>query len=136
MTEERSSTVKVNSKKKSLMDALGSKKRRTSTMKMTIDGTEYEWTFQALSGIEMDKLRAKHPATAAQKRENPNATLNLDTYHPAFLAACSLNPEITVDEAKDLFENENISGGELESIIMECYKVNNEGLGIPFTESA
>ena len=133
MSEESTEKVSIK-KKKSLMTALSAKKRRTSTLKLEVDGTMYEWTFQALPALKADQLRGEHPATAAQKRSNPNAVLNLDTYHPAFIAACSLDPKISEEEAAELFKNDGLSAGELESILAECYKVNNEGLGVPFTE--
>lgn len=136
MSEEQDAVKRTTiKKKKTLAEALSTKKRRTSKMKITIDGTEYDWTFRALSGAEADALRAKHPATPEQKKKNAMAVLNLDTYHPEFLSACSESPSLSVEEAHDLLNNENFSAGELESILGECYRVNNEGLGIPFTDN-
>lgn len=88
--------------------------------------------FQAIGGKDYDKLIEAHPPTAAQKRQQ--ASFNIDTFAPALIAACSLSPRLTVEQAEQLWVSEDWSGGEASTLYLNAQRVCNSGLDVPFND--
>mgnify|MGYP006280674279 CR=1 FL=1 len=97
------------------------------------DGTmiEYVFSLRAIGSKAYDVLVGMHPPTGEQKRDG--ATYNPDTFGPALISACSSNPHLTPNEAKELWESDEWSRGEVMEIFMAAVEVNSRGLDVPFT---
>lgn len=97
-----------------------------------------EWRFGALSSRAWTELIASHPPTKAQLKAHQEAqegvprwqrtTLdhNPDTFNPALIAACAVEPELTVEEADALADD--LSPVEYNLILSTCLKLNREPL--------
>ncbi len=116
-------------KKATLQDLL-EKSRRSKTIRLGGD-TGPGIRFQALGSKEYDDLIAEHPPTAKQKKED--ASWNPDTFAPALIAACSVDPKISEDDATKIWESESWSRGELMDLFVQIQQLNAEGLDVPFT---
>lgn len=112
------------------------KPARTKDVVLTVpdaDGNmiEFVFTLRAIGSKAYDVLVGVHPPTAEQKKEG--ATYNPDTFGPALISMCSANPKITPNEAKELWESDEWSRGEVMEIFMAAVEVNSRGLDVPFT---
>lgn len=92
---------------------------------------EYVFTLRAIGSKTYDVLVGMHPPTADQKKEG--AAYNPDTFGPALISACSVSPSLTVNEAKELWESEEWSRGEVMELFVAAVEVNSKGLDVPFT---
>jgi len=88
-------------------------------------------TFQALGSKEYDDLIADNPPTAKQKKDD--AAWNPDTFAPALIAACSVEPKISDDDALSIWSSDSWSRGELMDLFVQVQQLNAEGLNVPFT---
>lgn len=116
------------------LDLLRGKKRRTKDLTIKIEDEEVTLKFQAISAKELDALSTKYKPTMDQKMEG--ARFNPDTFPPALIAACSVQPVMTFEEAKEIWESPEWSNGELATLFTTCLDLCNAGLDIPFTENA
>lgn len=119
--------------KTATLEKLLSKPRATTTFTVHIDGEELEMKFQSIGAGAYDKLVSKHPPTNSQRVDG--ASFNMDTFAPALIAACSVEPDIEPDQAKQLWESEDWSRGELMVLFRNAVEINNKGIDIPFSES-
>lgn len=119
--------------KKNTLAKLLSKRRKTRTVKFSVNGETLDLTFQAISSHELDALRAKHPPTVEQKANG--FSVNQDTFQPALVAACLTDPEMTYEEAKEMWASEHWSHGELNNLFNICSDLCLEGLDIPSSAS-
>ena len=120
--------------KKSTLDKLKSKKRRRTTVPVEIDGERLELVFEAVSYRELDELQAKHPPTPEQRVQG--AVFNRNTFPPVLIAACSVEPKMTVEDVKEIWSSEEWSTGELNTIFDAVTELCMKGLDIPFTGTA
>lgn len=65
--------------------------------------SEVTFTFQAVGHAFLEELQLAHPPTAAQKVEGYGH--NPDTFGPALLAACLVEPSLTPSEAGQLWRD-------------------------------
>jgi hypothetical protein len=119
--------------KKTVLQKLKSKKPRRQTIKLEVDGEELELVFQAISYKELDALQAKHTPTQQQRIEG--ASFNRNTFPPALIAACAIDPEMTEQDARDLWQSEDWSTGELNTLFNAVSDLCMKGLNVPFTET-
>jgi hypothetical protein len=96
------------------------------------DVIEMVVTLKAIGAKAYDDLMAKHPPTGPQKLEN--AQYNPDTFGPALISACSFEPRLTPNEAKEIWDSEDWSRGEIMELFVGCIDVCSKGLDVPFTE--
>lgn len=87
--------------------------------------------FKAVGAKEYDRLLSAHPPTAKQKLEG--ATYNLDTFGPALISAVCVDPELTFEEAKALWNSEDWSRGEIMTLFGNAVEICNQGMDVPFT---
>lgn len=128
-----------NTRRPATMKDLLHKPARTKevVLKVPDDGgtvIEYVVTLRAIGSKAYDVLVGMHPPTADQKREG--ATYNPDTFGPALISACALEPHMTPNEAKELWESEEWSRGEVMELFVAAVEVCSRGLDVPFTETA
>lgn len=95
---------------------------------------EYVFTLRAIGSKAYDVLVGMHPPTADQKKEG--AAYNPDSFGPALISACSVSPSLTANEAKELWESDEWSRGEVMELFVAAVEVNSRGLDVPFTASA
>lgn len=112
------------------------KPRRTLTFTVYSadeDGAELalQVKYQALNSKEYDELQAAHPPTPKERREG--AIYNVDTFAPALMAAVSLEPKLTVEEATELYRSPDWSSGEIQTMFINALRVCNAGLDVPFS---
>lgn len=119
--------------KQSVLDRLKNKKPRQKTIKVEVSGEELELTFQALSSHDLDKLQTKHAPSIEQKAKGYN--FNPDTFGPALVAACSVDPEMTEADAKEIWASDSWSTGELGQLFDTCIALCMESLNTAFTKS-
>lgn len=96
-------------------------------------GNEVELTivFRSIGSRAYDALLTKHPATREQKKDGHS--WNIDTFPPALIAASSSDPQISHEDAVQLWESDDWSSGELMGLFVAAMKLNGEGLDVPFT---
>lgn len=116
------------------------KPARTKDVTLTVPDdadkpVELTITLRAIGSTTYDEIVSKHPPTAKQKKDD-SATFNIDTFAPALMAACCIEPALTDDEAKELWASDQWSRGELMQLFLGCVEVNSSGLDVPFTASA
>lgn len=121
------------------IDELFGKPRRTTSFDVTVAGADGEpitrkMRYRAISGKAYDRLVADHPPTAQQQAEaNGAAAFNLDTFAPALIAAVSLEPKLTYEQAERLWSSDDWSGGETSSLFFNAQRVCNSGIDVPFS---
>lgn len=123
--------------KQATLDLLKNKKRASTTFSIFIndeDGeqTELKLKFQAIGARAYDKLVSKHPPKAEQRAEGNS--FNIDTFAPALIAACSVDPDISPEDAREIWESEDWSRGDLMVLFRNAVELNNRGIDIPFNE--
>lgn len=120
--------------KKATLDLLRSKRRRTKTLELTVNGEQVEFVFAALSSLELDRLQAKYPPTAQQKLEG--MAWNSQTFPPALVAACLQDPEVSEEEMTEIWQSGAWSTGELGTLFTTASNLCMEGMDVPFTGTA
>lgn len=123
---------KTASSKRLTMEMLKSKTLPERTFSVDLGGESFDWKIRAINGQRMDALQTKYPPTKAQRERG--AVFNIDKFAPALIAACSIEPELNEDEAKELWTSEEWTTGELNSIFTHCTNLCMNGFEIPPTE--
>jgi hypothetical protein len=95
--------------------------------------TDFIVTLKAIGSKAYDDLIANHPPTNEQKREGQ--TYNAESFAPALIAACSVTPELTEDQANQIWTSNEWSRGELTQLFLGCVEVNSKGLDVPFIDA-
>lgn len=125
-------------RKKATLDMLRKKRHveKSITLGVSADSgvvEEVELTFRSIGNAAYDRLVGKYPPTKAQKAEG--MSYDMDKFAPALIAACLVEPEMSEDEAKEIWESDAWNRGELMTLFMTAVEVNTRGLDIPFSES-
>lgn len=116
-------------------DQLRKKRRRTTRFTVHIEGDDGELVelsirYQAISSTSYDKLQAAHPPTKAQQEKG--SVYNTDTFGPALISAVSFEPKMTLAEATELWNSEDWSGGEVNTLFWNAMRLQATGLDVPF----
>lgn len=119
--------------KQNMLAKLLGKQRKTRTVKIKVNDETLELQFRALSAHELDALRAKHPPTVEQKANG--FSVNQETFQPALVSACLTDPEMTYEEAQQMWASEHWSHGELQNLFNICSDLCLEGIDIPSSAS-
>lgn len=119
--------------KKSTLEKLKSKKARTRTIEVVVDGETLEMTFRALSAHDLDALQAKHKPTMEQRGRG--FAFNPNTFAPALVAACSVEPKMSEEDTEEIWNSEEWSSGELTQLFDACTSLCMEGMQVSFSKS-
>lgn len=124
--------------KRATLDQLINKPRSTTEFSLYLsDGnggsSEVTLKFQAIGMRSYDRLVSKHPPKAEQRAEG--SSFDIDSFAPALISACAVDPEITPTQAKQLWESEDWSRGDVMVLFRQAVELNNRGLDIPFNET-
>lgn len=120
-----------NQSKQATLDLLKGKTRREKTVQVQVSGQELSITFKAISSHDLDRLQSKYPPTSEQRVRGMQ--FNPETFAPALVAACAADPEMTEEDAREIWKSESWSTGELNFLFDTCSQLCMEGLDIPFT---
>lgn len=115
--------------------SLKAKPRRSLTFPITLagnGGTErtVNMKFLAISAKRYDELVAESPPKQSERQSG--AVFNLDTFAPALISAVSANPELTVEQATELWNSPDWANGEVTALFINAQRVCNGGIDIPF----
>jgi hypothetical protein len=124
--------------KRATLDMLKNKPRSTTEFSIFLsdgNGSSNEVTlkYQAIGMMAYDKLVSKHPPKPEDRAEG--SSFNMDTFAPALIAACAVEPEISPEEAKEIWNSEDWSRGDVMVLFRNAVELNNRGLDVPFTEN-
>lgn len=118
-------------------DLLAKKRRRGEVTITTKDdnGDDMQLVvkLQAMSSKAYDDLVAKCPPTTAQR--TAGAPYNTDSFVPGLLAACMVDPVVTLEQATELYTSPEWSSGEIGDLFYTAQRVCNAGLDVPFIVS-
>lgn len=103
-------------------------KRKTEEF-INEDGDTLTMTFKALPARVYDDLLAEHPPTKKQKDDGANH--NIDTFAPVLISRCLVEPELTVEQATEIWTSPDWSRGERMDIYMAAVRVNVAGFDVP-----
>jgi hypothetical protein len=116
-------------------DLMNKKRRQEDVVINTVDDDGYDvelvLRYQALGAKQFDDLIAKYPPNAKQKNEG--MAYNPDTFGPALVAAVSIDPVLSVEQAQSLIESQGWSTGEANTLTGEAMRICQVGAGVPFT---
>lgn len=130
------------------IDDLLAKKPRRRHVTVTVDPdttppATVTLTFDALPREKWRKLIEAHPATDEQQNEYALAqqrqgippskmqrlAWHADTFPPAAIAACAVDPELSVDDAQALWESDRYTDDELSRILSAVLAANESAEG-------
>lgn len=115
-------------------DLTTNKRRRTLDFPLTIerDGSpvQVQMKFAAIAPKAYDALVAKCPPSPQDKLDG--AIFDLDKFAPELISAVSLVPELSVEQAREIWANPDWAPGELSSLFINAQRVCNSGLDVPF----
>jgi hypothetical protein len=122
--------------KRATLDLLRSKKRleKEVTILLPVEGgktEEVSFLFQSIGAQEWDRLVAKHPPTAEQRVEG-NA-FNMHTFAPALLSRVCVDPELTEEEWKEIWNSPDWNRGEVIQFYVTAVELCSTGMDIPFS---
>lgn len=117
-------------KKFATIEQLVAKPPRTREVGVNLPDGEATIVLRAIGSKAYDDLVAAHPPTREQKKEQ--SAWNPDTFPAALLTACSLEPKIDEESAKQIFQSEHWSRGEKMGLFYALVTLNTEGLDVPF----
>lgn len=106
---------------------LEAKKLRSVTVPVSVDGdgTTVDFTVQALPRSEYRTLLDDHPPV------KDGADWNADTFPPALVAACCVDPVMTLEQAQQMWEE--WEAGEVSRLFLSCWQLNEQAAGVGFT---
>jgi len=121
--------------KRATIDQLINKPRSVTEFSIYLsDGNggtnEVTLKYQAIGMREYDRLVGKHPPKPDQRAEG--ASFDIDSFAPALIAACSVEPEISPSEAKAIWDSDEWSRGDVMVLFRQAVELNNRGLDVPF----
>lgn len=114
---------------KSKLALLKKKARATKTIDVVIDsdtGDSVELTFGAVPGAVYDLLLAAAPPSPADRKQN--VPYNLAKFAPTLIAASLVDPQITEEEAYELWDNDNWNRGERMILFSTAVEVSTSPL--------
>lgn len=85
--------------------------------------------FRALRRRAYERIWAEHPG-----RPDKDEKWNVETFPPALIAACAIDPVMTVTEIEDLFDV--INETQRDELFAAAFYVNQGSTDIPFSERA
>ncbi len=93
------------------------------------------FTFKSIGRPNYDDLVSEHKPTDTQKKAEPGAEFNPDTFPPALVSASCFNPEIPIEFAVKMFSSPDWNGAELRLLFFGALEANTETGDIPLSRS-
>lgn len=95
--------------------------------------TEAVFTFRSIGRARFEKMLEDHKPTKQQKDQGN--IYNPDTFAPALLSAASVEPEISLEQAQEMFDSEMWNSAELAKLFLAAQEANAEAPDIPLSAS-
>ena len=92
-----------------------------------IAASEKAFRFTGIGHEAWQNIKRKHPPTQAQSLEGDE--VNLEAWAPEVVAACSLEPKITLPQAQTMMRK--LPPGEFEKLFLAVRQANSEVAGAP-----
>lgn len=111
------------------MDAAGllaAKKLRETTLPLTVEGDTVDLLFRALPRKQYRILVDEHPP-----RDGKTEDWNADTFPPALIAACAVDPQFTVEQATEVMDEWETD--DASRIFLTCFYLNERSDKLGFT---
>ena len=93
--------------------------------------TEVTFVFKSIGRFRYDEIVTENPPTKEQKKEG--AEFNADTFPPALVAESCIDPEMSLEDAVEIFASPDWNGAELRKIFFGALEVNTETGDIPLS---
>ncbi len=125
-------------KQKATVDQLKKKPRKTKTVEVTVIGDDgepmvVEMLFQAISGVEFDRLKQRHKPT--QEDRKAGLDYNSEKMAPLLIAATAVDPDLSEEDAQEIWDSDDWNRGERMQLFMAAMEVCTSGLNVPFKSS-
>lgn len=124
-------------RRRASMDALRSKRRVEKTVSIVLPGDdgpeEAELLFRSIGSSEYDKLVTKYPPTVKQKAEG--LTYDIDRFAPALISRVCADPEMSEEEAGEIWHSGEWNRGEIMNLFMNAIDVCTSGMQVGPTAS-
>lgn len=118
-------------KKTLTAELLKKKQLRTKTIQVPLGDEVYDWQLQAISGNRLDALQNRFPPTKEQRSRG--MSFNAEKFGPALLAECSVVPELSLEDAKEIWASDEWTTGELNTLFNSCIDLCMGSLEVPTT---
>ncbi|MFD8949467.1 hypothetical protein ACFV0B_11490 [Streptomyces xanthophaeus] len=99
--------------------------KKVAAARKAVRAAETEFVFEALGDKEWSDLIAAHPSQDKGQMWDP------ETFGPALISACAVDPVMTDDQVRELFQLCNAA--QRDELWRGAYEVNTEAPGIPFS---
>lgn len=103
--------------------------QRMETLREQMREHEHTFTFRGLSTRAWSDLVAHHPP-----RDDKDEAWNLETLPVALIAACAVDPEMSVEQAERLCDR--LSQGQWDELFSTAYRITVRKTDIPFSSLA
>ena len=122
--------------KRATLDMLRSKRRLEKELTVLLpvgEGKteEVSFLFQSIGAQEWDRLVAKHPPTSEQRIEG--SPFNMHTFAPALLSITCVEPELTEEEWKEIWNSPDWNRGEVVQFYVTAVELCSTGMDVPFS---
>jgi hypothetical protein len=123
---------------KATLAQLKKKPRVSKTITMVLAGeddepVEVSLRFRGIPAPEYDKLMASCPPTPKDKKDGWG--YNPEKFAPVIIAETCVEPEMSLEDAKELWTSDDWNRGERMTLLMAAIEVCTSGLTIPFKSS-
>ena len=98
--------------------------KEIKALRARVEEATVGFTFRALSRLEFEKLREAHPS------DDKTEQFDSETFGPALIAACSVEPVLTDGDAQELWDT--WGNAEAIQLFAAAWAVNTEIRGVPF----
>lgn len=119
------------------LDQLLGKKQREETITVEIQDengpVKLGIKLRALQAKEYDDLISQHPPKEKDRKEG--ASWDPDTFAPALMQRVFVEPQLDLDQARQLWKAQTWSSGELIDLFNACVRINLRGLNVPKSAS-
>lgn len=124
---------KPSAKRVATLEDLKHKPRRTKEIELPMGSDVLTITVRSINTKAYDDLVSEHPPS--KKDKDSGASWNVDTFAPALISACSMEPAIDLETAQSMWVSDDWARGELLDLFMACIDVCNAGFKVPTTAS-
>lgn len=99
--------------------------KKVAAARKAVRAAETEFVFQALDDRAWSDILAAHPSKDGSQSWDP------ETFGPALVAACAIDPVMTLEQVAELFSIANHA--QREDLFRGAWEVNTEAPSIPFS---
>jgi hypothetical protein len=122
--------------KRATFEMLVKKPRLEREVPVKIPGDDGEYSevvmlFRSIGARDYDRLLGRHAPTTEQRAEG--ASYNINTFGPALISRVCIDPEMSEDQAAEIWNSPDWGRGEVMSLFSAAVELCNKGLDIPFT---